>query len=58
MIYLDNKAPCYIVLLYLSSAFDTLDIILFSLDLMKLVNMVNSTFGLCILFHLDIFGVD
>ena len=25
LIYLDNKAPCYIVLLYLSSAFDTLD---------------------------------
>ena len=25
IIYLDNKTPCYIVLLYLSSAFDTLD---------------------------------
>ena len=25
LIYLDNKAPCYIVLIYLSSTFDTLD---------------------------------
>ena len=25
LIYLDNKAPCYLILLYLSSAFDTLD---------------------------------
>ena len=25
LIYLDNKAPCYILLLYLSSAFDTLE---------------------------------
>ena len=25
LIYLDNKAPCYLVLLYLSSDFDTLD---------------------------------
>ena len=33
LIYLDNKAPCYIILIYLSSAFDTLNII----DLMKLV---------------------
>ena len=25
LIYLDNKAPCYLILLYLSSAFDTID---------------------------------
>ena len=25
LIYLDNKAPCYIILLYLSSICDTLD---------------------------------
>ena len=25
LIYLANKSPCYLVLLYLSSAFDTLD---------------------------------
>ena len=25
LIYLDNKAPCYLVLLYLSSDFDNLD---------------------------------
>ena len=53
IIYLDNKAPCYLVLLYLYSAFDNFNIILFPLDLMKLVYMVNSTVGLCILFHLE-----
>ena len=53
LIYLDNKAPCYLVLLYLSSAFDTFYILLFLLDLMKLVYMVNYTVGLCILFHLE-----
>ena len=44
LIYIDNKAPYYLVLLYLSSAFDTFNTILFPLDLMKLVDMVNSTF--------------
>ena len=53
LIYLDDKAPCYLVLLYLSSAFDIFNTILFPLDLIKLVNMVNSTVGLCILFHLE-----
>ena len=53
LIYLDNKVQYYLVLLYLSNAFDTFNSILFPLDLMKLVYMVNSTGGLCILFHLE-----
>ena len=48
----DNDAPCYIVLIYLSSTFDTFNIILFPLDLMKLVYMVNSTVTYCSLFIL------
>ena len=51
-IYLDNKAPCYLVLLNLSSAFDTLDYNIISI-VMKLVYMFKSTVGLCILFHLE-----
>ena len=39
-IYLDNKAPCYLVLLYINSAFDTPNTILFPLDLIKLVYIV------------------
>ena len=41
-IYLENKVTCYLVLLYLSSAFDTFNTILFPLDLMILVYMINS----------------
>ena len=56
LIYIDNKSPCYLVLLYLSST--TMLLILsitlfFLLDLMKLVYTVKSTVGLCILFHLE-----
>ena len=53
IIYLDNKAPCYLVLLYISSAFDTVNTILFPLDLIKLVYMFNFTVGVCILFYLE-----
>ena len=53
LIYLDDKAPYYLVLLFLSSAFDNFNTILFPLDLMKIVYMINSTVGLCILFHLE-----
>ena len=53
IIYLDNKAACYIILLYLSSAFDTLDAIYFLLDLIKLEYTAKYTVGLCILSHLE-----
>ena len=53
LIYLDNKAPRYIVLLDLSSDFDTLDHNVFLLDLMKLLYTFETTVGLCILFHLE-----
>ena len=53
LIHLDNKAPFYLVLLYLSSDFDTFNTIFFPLDLMKLVYTVKSTVGLCLLFHLE-----
>ena len=33
LIYFDNKAPCYLVLLYLSSDFDTLDSNILSIGL-------------------------
>ena len=36
LIYLDNKSPCYIVLLYLSSTFDTLDHNILSIGLNKI----------------------
>ena len=51
LIYLGNKATCYLVQLNLSSAFDTFDYNFLSIGLMKLVYMVKSTVGLCILFH-------
>ena len=41
LIYLDNKAPCYIALLYLYSAFDILDHNILSIGLKSIV-------GLCI----------
>ena len=53
IIYLGNITPCYIVLLNLSSAFDTLDynIISIGLNEISIHDQIHS--GLCILFHLE-----
>ena len=46
LIYLDNKAPCYLVLLDLSSAFDTLDhnILSIRLNEISIYSQVHSWF--------------
>ena len=53
LIYLGNKAPCYIILLNLSSALDTLDYNILSIVLNEISIHIKSTVGICILFHLE-----
>ena len=52
IIYLDNKAPCYLVYLYLSYYFDTLNHNILSIGLNEIC-IHKSTVGLCIIFHLE-----
>ena len=53
LIYLDNKAPCYLVLLYVSSDFDNIYHNILSIGLNEIGYTVKSTVDLCILFHLE-----
>ena len=55
LISLDNKAPYYLMLLDLSSDFDTLDHNICNISLNEIVipYTVKSTVGLCLLFHLE-----
>ena len=56
-IYLSNKAPCYLLLLHLSSAFDTLDYNILSIGLneISIHGQIHSWFYV---FFFIIFGED
>ena len=51
IISLDNKSPCYLVLLYLSCDFDTLRYNIISIGLNEICIHGQYTIGLCLLCH-------